>query len=256
MSFSKRVKDQFNEMKKNFLSIIAVIIVLTGSLSGCTKLNTTVESQYKPTTPVTQADYTAALGSIYSQLSQNPSGTRYAIEYWRLQELSTDECIIPARDGNYDDGGYYRTLHFHTWNADHTAVTTVWQWGFQAINTCNTMLQTFAPAANTPMKTAAIAETRAMRDLFSFFMMDLYGNIPIVDTIPGRSIQPTAPRAQVFQYIENDLKAILPTLPAANGAGTYGHATIWMAFAILEKMYLNAQIYPNTPRNTDAVAMA
>jgi hypothetical protein len=243
-------------MKKNFLPVIALIVFITGGLSGCRKLDTPIESQYTPITPVTQADYTAALGAVYSQLADNPSGTRYAVEYWRMQELSTDEAIIPARGGNYDDGGQYRFLHLHTWSADHPNVISVWQWGFQAINTCNTLLQTFAPAANTSMKASAIAEARAMRALFYFFMMDLYGNVPIIDTLNPNVQAPTALRPKVFQFIEGELKAILPTLPTATGQATYGHATKWMAFALLEKMYLNAQVYTGASRYTDAVAMA
>lgn len=234
-------------------------LLVTGLFFGaCTKLNTPVLSQYTPLTPVTQNDYVTALGSIYTQLANNPSGTRYAVEYWRLQELSTDEAIIPARNGNYDDGGQYRLLHLHTWTPDHPTVLSVWQWGFQAINTCNVMLQQFAPAANSALKTNAIAETHAMRDLFYFFMMDLYGNIPIVDTIVASSSAPppTVPRAQIFAYIEQDLKATLPNLAANVDGTTYGHATKWMAFALLEKMYLNAQVYTGTPRYADAVAMA
>ena len=234
-------------------------LLFTGLLFGaCTKLNTPVLSQYTPLTPVTQNDYVTALGSIYTQLANNPAGSRYAVEYWRLQELSTDEAIIPARNGNYDDGGQYRLLHLHTWSSDHPTVLSVWQWGFQAINTCNVMLQQFAPAANSALKTNAIAETHAMRDLFYFFMMDLYGNIPIVDTIVASSSAPppTVPRAQIFAYIEQDLKATLPNLAANVDVTTYGHATKWMAFALLEKMYLNAQVYTGTPRYADAVAMA
>jgi starch-binding outer membrane protein, SusD/RagB family len=225
-------------------------------LGACTKLNTPVESQYTPVTPVTPSDYVSALGSIYSQLAHNTSGTRYAVEYWRLQELSTDEAIIPARNGNYDDGGQYRLLHLHTWTSDHPTVTSVWQWGFQAINTCNVMLQQFAPAAASPLKTNAIAEAHAMRDLFYFFMLDLYGNIPIVDTVASTVAPATVSRAQAFAYIENDLKATLPALAANVDGTTYGHATKWMAFALLEKMYLNAQVYTGTPRYSDAVAMA
>src|ERR1700743_2668712 len=99
------------KMKKICLYII---VILAGGIFGCTKLNTTVESQDRPRVPVTQSDYTANLNAIYSQLSDNPAGNRYAVEYFRLQELSTDEAIIPARDGNYDDGGEDRTLHLQS----------------------------------------------------------------------------------------------------------------------------------------------
>jgi hypothetical protein len=241
-------------MKK---SLFIIFVVVMAVVSACTKLNTKVESQYVPVIPVTQSDYTSYLNAVYSQLANNTSGTRYAVEYFRLQELSTDEAIIPARNGNYDDGGQYRLLHLHTWNADHPTVTSVWQWGFQAINTCNNIIQQFNKAANSPMKTSSIAEARAVRDLYYFFLMDLYGNIPIVsDTVPGPVAPPTVPRPQIFQFIENDLKSIIPALPTATGQLTYGHATKWMAFALLEKMYLNAQVYTGTPRYTDAVAMA
>ena len=239
--------------KSNDMRYFFFIVIFLGA---CTKLNTPVESQYTPVTPVTQSDYTSALGSIYSQLAHNTSGTRYAVEYWRLQELSTDEAIIPARNGNYDDGGQYRLLHLHTWTSDHPTVTSVWQWGFQAINTCNVMLQQFAPAAASPLKTNAIAEAHAMRDLFYFFMLDLYGNIPIVDSVASTVAPATISRADAFAYIESDLKATLPALATNVDGTTYGHATKWMAFALLEKMYLNAQVYTGTPRYSDAVAMA
>ncbi|HXO75926.1 MAG TPA: RagB/SusD family nutrient uptake outer membrane protein, partial [Puia sp.] len=241
-------------MKKSLFIFFAAVLVV---VSACTKLNTKVESQYVPIVPVTQNDYTSYLNAVYSQLANNTSGTRYAVEYFRLQELSTDEAIIPARNGNYDDGGQYRLLHLHTWNADHPTVTSVWQWGFQAINTCNNIIQQFNKAANSPMKTSSIAEAKAVRDLYYFFLMDLYGNIPIVsDTVPGPVAPPTVPRAQVFQFIENDIKSVISALPTATGQLTYGHATKWMAFALLEKMYLNSQVYTGTPRYTDAVAMA
>ena len=202
-------------MKKN---LFIAFIVMTAVFSACTKLNTKVESQYVPIIPVTQNDYTSYLNAIYTQLAANTSGTRYAVEYFRLQELSTDEAIIPARNGNYDDGGQYRLLHLHTWNADHPTVTSVWQWGFQAINTCNNLIQQFNKAANSPMKTSSIAEAKAVRDLYYFFMMDLYGNIPIVsDTVPGPVAPPTVPRAQVFQFIENDIKSVISALPTATG---------------------------------------
>ena len=74
-------------MKKTFFPIIAGIICIAVGMSGCTKLNTPVQSQYTPSVPVTQSDYTSDLGSIYSRLADDPSGNRYAVEYFRLQEL-------------------------------------------------------------------------------------------------------------------------------------------------------------------------
>jgi hypothetical protein len=243
-------------MKKIFI-ICAAVIVSIGTFSSCTKLDVPVESQYvKSNFPVTDADYTALLGSIYSNLSSN-----FGVPYWRMQDMSTDEAILPARDGNFDDGGQYRQLHYHTWTFDHPNVITVWQWGFGGINTCNRVMSVVnASSATAAKKAATIAEVRAMRALYLYFMMDLYGNVPIITDFPV-TVQPaTQPRAKVYAFIESELKAVLPLLPAktANAATNvtqYGRATKGMAFSILAKMYMNAGVYINTDHYQDAVTM-
>jgi hypothetical protein len=225
--------------------------------SACTKLDVPVESQYNSSNfPSTTASYAAAIGPLYSQLAYSTQGFSYAVDYWRLQELSTDEAIIPARDGNYDDGGQYRFLHKHTWTSDHPNVKSNWEWGFGGINASNRLINLFSVAPDNPTKPAAIAEVKTMRSLYYFLMMDLYGNIPIIDTFPVATLPQTTPRAKVFEFIESNLKASLPNLTSRVDATTYGRATKWLAFALLEKLYLNAEYYTGTPRYADAVAMA
>jgi hypothetical protein len=195
------------------------------------------------------------LGTIYSNLSSN-----YAVPYWRMQELSTDEAILPARDGNFDDGGQYRQLHYHTWTFDHPNVITIWQWGFGGVNTCNRIISLINASPSTEAKKAStIAEVRAMRALYNYFMMDLYGNIPLITEFPVATQPATQTRAKAYEYIESELKSVVQLLPAkttANATLTYGRPTKAMAFALLEKMYLNAQVYTGTAKYTEAVAMA
>jgi hypothetical protein len=241
-------------MKKIFI-LCASIAVLAGAYS-CTKLDVPVESQYvKSNFPVTDADYNALLGTIYSNLS-----SQYAVPYWRMQELSTDEAILPARDGNFDDGGQYRQLHYHTWTFDHPNVITIWQWGFGGVNTCNRIISLINASPSTEAKKAStIAEVRAMRALYNYFMMDLYGNIPLITEFPVATQPATQTRAKAYEYIESELKSVVQLLPAktsANATLTYGRPTKAMAFALLEKMYLNAQVYTGTAKYTEAVAMA
>lgn len=240
---------------KRILFLLTVVSALL--YAGCTKLDVPVESQYTTSNfPSNAASYAAVIGPLYTHLAYSTDGFSYAVDYWRMQELSTDEAIIPARGGNYDDGGQYRFLHLHSWNADHPNVVNNWKWGFSGITQCNTLLNLFGNSPDNSAKFSAIAEVTAMRSLFYFFMMDLYGNIPIIDTFPVAANPPTAPRKEVFNFIEASLLKAIPDLPAANGASTYGHATKWMAFALLQKMYLNAEYYTGTPRYTEAVAMA
>src|ERR1700749_2619668 len=142
-------------MKKLSYIIIAAVLLIT--VNSCRKLDVPVQSQYTTSNfPVTQADFTSLLGTMYSNLSAN-----WGITYWRMQELSTDEAILPARDGNFDDGGQYRQMHYHTWTYDHPYVTGIWQWGFGGINTCNRLIAlTIDSKAYTSIKLRNIAEVR------------------------------------------------------------------------------------------------
>ena len=241
-------------MKKINLLFSALMVLFT--TSSCTKLDVELESQFVQNNfPSTSRDYSALYGTIYSNLS-----SQYGVPYWRMQELSTDAAILPARDGNFDDGGQFRQLHYHTWTVDHPNVRDIWRWGFGGINNCNRLISiTNLSPATEEIKAGSIAEVKAMRALYYFFMMDLYGNIPIIETFPVDGAPANSSRDKVFTFIENELKLILPQLPkksTANSTLFYGRPTKAMAFAVLQKMYLNAEIYTGKARYTESVAMA
>src|ERR1700760_2833515 len=143
-------------MKK--LSYIIIAAALMMAVNSCRKLDVPVQSQYTTSNfPVTTADFTALLGTMYSNLSAN-----WGITYWRMQELSTDEAILPARDGNFDDGGQYRQMHYHTWTYDHPYVTGIWQWGFGGgVTNCNFLLKVIGSSKlDTVTKAAYLTEVR------------------------------------------------------------------------------------------------
>lgn len=241
-------------MKKFIIlfNILACLMVF----ESCSKLDVDVESQYvKENFPYTTADYTALFGTMYSNLS-----SQYGVPYWRMQELSTDAAILPARDGNFDDGGQYRQLHYHTWTIDHPNVRDIWQWGFGGINNCNRLINlTTESVASDASKAKSIAEIKAMRALYYYFMMDLYGNVPIIDTFPVSTPPGNQTREKVFEFIEKELLAVVAQLPVKDNTNrvlVYGRPTQAMVYALLEKMYLNAEVYTGKPRYTDAVTMA
>ena len=225
---------------------------------ACNVLDVPVESQFVGANfPKTLSDYNASVGAIYSNLS-----SQFAVPYWRMQELSTDEAILPARDGNFDDGGQYRQLHYHTWTPDHPNVLGIWQWAYGGITTCNRLL-TITSSFNfsDTERAQRLAEIRAMRALYYFFLLDLYGNVPLVTDYPVPDAPATKPRAEVYKFIESELASLTGKLPAksANAATNtqqYGRPTKGMVYALLAKLYLNAEVYTGTPRYADVVRMA
>ncbi|RRB07206.1 RagB/SusD family nutrient uptake outer membrane protein [Larkinella rosea] len=241
---------------KNRNSKLALLALTLGFVgSGCSDLNVKIESELTASNfPKTAEEFVAASGPIYTQLAYNQAGVSYAVEYWRMQTLSTDEAIIPARDGNFDDGGQYRQLHQHNWTIDHTNGISVWQWGYSGINTANRIIKLFEASADSPARTTALAELRTMRALFHFYMMDLYGNVPIVTVFGDSKLPGTSKRADVYAFIEKELKESIPNLNATVGALTYGRVNKWMANALLAKLYLNAEVYAGTPKYAETVA--
>jgi hypothetical protein len=109
------------------------------------------------------------------------------------------------------------------------------------------------PASDAKKQT--VAEIKTMRALSYFYLMDLFGNVPISKKFGDTTNLGTQPRAAVFAFIESELLAQIPDLSATSGIATYGRPTKGLAYAILAKMYLNAQYYIGTPRYQDAVTM-
>ncbi|MGI4019991.1 MAG: RagB/SusD family nutrient uptake outer membrane protein [Janthinobacterium lividum] len=220
-------------------------------LSGCTKLDVTPKSTLTSSNfPTTEAQFVAATGPIYTTFRTAPGR-----QYWLTQNLSTDENVLVARGGNWLDGGVYSTINLHTYTPDNTMLETDWQWGYSTISSCNQVLSLFSSVAESTAKTQTIAEIKTMRALSYFYMMDMFGNIPISKTFGDTTNLGTQSRTQVFTFIESELLAQIPNLSSTVATSTYGRPTKYLAYAILAKMYLNAQYYTGTARYQDAVIM-
>ncbi|UYQ95873.1 RagB/SusD family nutrient uptake outer membrane protein [Chitinophaga horti] len=219
--------------------------------SACTDLDLPVENELTPDNfPKTEEQLVLATGSAYSKL--RPS---YCVHWWYLQTLVTDEAILPARAGNWYDGARFQQEHLHTWNQTHSHIGSAWRWGFGIISNCNQLLSLFQQAPESPSKEKIAAEVRALRALSFFHMMDLFGDIPVNTSFGDTALPTQRPRKEVFAFIEQELKAVMPLLSADVNTDTYGRMTKFGAAAILAKMYLNAQVYAGENRYDDAVAM-
>ena len=236
-------------MKIRRLNILSPVILVSSMLFfSCTNLDIDVESELTPANFPTQPEhFEAAKGPIYSTLPSN-----FAIDYWRLQSLSTDEVLIPARGGNWDDGGQYRELHKHTWTVDHSIVRTIWEYGFKGISSCNQIITMFDAVPEGDLKNRQFAEIRMMRAFYYFLMLDNFGNVPILKKFGDDP--PTSSRTEVFNFIESEILDILQYLPEEKDATTYGRPTKWMGHALLAKMYLNAKVYTGQTKWNEAVA--
>jgi hypothetical protein len=186
--------------------------------------------------------------------------SQYLRQYWSMQEIASDEGIMTWNDGNLSD------ISRNTWNANNEFIRAIYDRIFYQIGLCNEFIRqtsddNLASRGITDSNTATTirqyrAEARFLRALSYWHALDMFGNVPFSDeTLTlGGTPPPQTTRAALFAYIEGELKAIEPTLVPARTS--YARADQGACQTLLTKLYLNAEVYTGTARNTDAVTYA
>jgi hypothetical protein len=180
--------------------------------------------------------------------------------YWKAQELSTDEAVVSWGDPGIQD------FHNMNWSASNPMLTGLYYRCYYQITLANDFIRQSSDAnvaskGITGVDAEAIkryrAEARFLRAYQYAVLMDLFGNIPFVtDAEALGSVMPKQrTRAQIFAFVESELRAIDADLVDAR-RNEYGRADKAAAWALLARIYLNAQVYTGTARNTDAATYA
>ena len=193
-----------------------------------------------------------ALGSIYlniggSSPSQGLQGTARGV--WDLNTFSTDEAIIPTRGADWYDGGIWQNLFLHRFgNVDFTGDT--WNYLFKEVLACNRALERIdAYSALHPGDdvTEMRAEARALRAMFLFYAMDLYGRVPLfMSSSPTVQEMKLQDRSVAFKHIVAELQAVegdLPIVRSPRLGEYYGRMTSSVVDFLLAKVLLNAEVY-------------
>jgi hypothetical protein len=236
-------------MKKIFKRT-GYLVMAVGIFASCHKIDVAVTSELTPETfPQTEAQYNAVMGPVYTLFRDG-----YTTGHFFCCSQTTDESILPIYAADWIDGNRYLDLHRHIWTKDNPIIGGEWSYLANLIGTTN---QTIYIVNNSPegtTKNTSLAELKTMRALFYFYMMDMFGNVPIDTAYGSTELHTNTPRAQVFTLIETELRAAIPYLKTSSGAATYGKPTRYLAFALLAKMYLNAQVYTGTAKFNECIA--
>jgi starch-binding outer membrane protein, SusD/RagB family len=237
--------------------IYSALILASFTYVGCTDLEEGVYGQLPADQfYATDAGVNAALASIYNEVrgDWNGKGIAGADRGWYdLNESSTDEMVIPRRaDGAWDDNGIWRAMYTHTWTGSQEFIGNTWNWLYRSIYNSNQAIKLLTNANADP---ARIAEAKVARAYFYYMLMDGWGDVPFY-TEPDITVDkiPQVPRAEVFKFVESELKANVDLLPETKGGIFYGRFNKWAGYALLGKVYLNAQVYTGTPRWAETIA--
>lgn len=186
--------------------------------------------------------------------------TDFVRSWWNLQELTTDEAVCAWNDGNL------QSFHNFNWTAGNVLINALYTRSLFQITVCNEFIRESTDDKLSGRNIGGHdaddirhyrAEARFLRAFQYWVLMDLFANPPFVtenDPI-GKFIPPRILRKDLFDYIESELKAI-ETLLVAPRQNEYGRADQAAAWALLARLYLNAEVYTGTARNTDAITYA
>lgn len=236
-------------MKRSIIKYFLSSVLVAASFA-CHKLDVPITTELTTDTyPQDSASFITAAGPVYVVLRGN-----FAVEWAMQNSLSTDETIFPARGGNWYDGGQNVQMHYHTWTRDNGYVNGNWTWLSTIIGVSNQTLDILGKTESEgATKSRHLAEIKMVRALAYFWMMDNYGRVPL-DTVAGDyTPHSNVDRAVTFNFIEREINNALPYLSRATGVSTYGRANKFMAFALLAKLYLNAEYYTGTQRYNDCI---
>ena len=204
---------------------------------------------------------TGLTGATSSNLQGIDAGTsQYMRTLWYLQDLSADEPIWSYEN---DEAGAVKDIQRNIWSTSNSIILGFFSRAMFSVALSNEYLrqttdEKIAERGHTDAVSAEIAgfraEARLLRALSYYHLMDLFGKAPFyTENDPVGVYQgPEYNRQQLFDFIESELMAIEPDL-AAPRANEYARADKAVAWMILSKIYLNAEVYTGTPKYTECI---
>jgi len=261
---------------KNSRKYIVLLAAFIIGLASCMKDLDTVPIDKDEITSAsvyeTAGNYYLVLAKLYAGLAvsgqQGPHGmpdisgidegfSTYVRQLWKAQVLTTDEAVIAWNDGTLRD--YWED----DWTASSEFVTAMYNRIYYQISLCNEFIRESSDAKIEERGFKGVsaesireyrAEARYLRALSYWHALDMFGNVPFVtdEDAVGSFFPEQIQRADLFLFIESELKAIESELPLPR-SNEYARADQAAAWAILAKLYLNAEVYTGSERYSDCM---
>lgn len=237
-------------MKNHKLRFLMPFLLISLLFWSCTNLEENTVGVVTPDDFLkTEAGLLAAVIPVYASLRQYSDMAPYS---W-LQEITSDElCFLQRGDSDHDRV----PLQIHTWEPTDDMINRAWREVYRGIARANATLDLLAQSTNeSALIPIFMAEVRFLRAFYYWWLVDLFGGVPIVTaatTDPDNPPQQNT-RQEVFDFIVQEINAALPDLEESFGAGNHGRVTQGAAHALLATLYLNAEVYTGTARWNECV---
>lgn len=221
------------KFNKSFSFLLAMALLVF----ACEEPEQEVFSGFTPE-EVRDSDNPAVLAVLRASAYQNIVGTWGAHNsLWSMHEVASDEMVIAHKGADWEDGGQWIRMHQHNYGPTEQSVGNAWNYCFTAIGEINLLILQY------PDVTALVSELKVLRALVYLWLIDAYGNVPIILETDTDPTPPTRTRAEVFEFIRSSVEDNLAQLSDGTTKTKLNQSS---ARAILAKLYLNAEVYTGT----------
>lgn len=222
---------------KNSIKFIFFSVLITSF--SCTDLEIDqTDSFFENSTTGTFSgvDAAASLNGVYNDLRGQLDSQE---GLFALNEVSSDEFLVPTRGTDWGDNGVWRNLHDHNWDPLHRDIKNTWN----NLNQ-NVFRATLVIDSRSNGTALEVAEAKFLRAFSTFWILDLYGQAPFRTPDEGAEVNPSVKsRAEAFDFAVQDLTEALPNLTTSGPSTTLNRASKASAHYLLAKLYLNKHIY-------------
>jgi|WetSurSiteA1Bulk_404760.scaffolds.fasta_scaffold02042_3 starch-binding outer membrane protein, SusD/RagB family len=159
--------------------------------------------------------------------------------YLYLHMALSDECYAGGGSRG-DNGGQLEELNEYRFSPATPPINSHYSWLYYCVHRSNILIDNVAP--DTENKALHVAMAKALRGYAYFFLVNLWGDVPLVlhELSSAEYNQPRTPKVEVYAQIEKDLTEAIDVLPVRSEMpADYQHlVTKGTAQSILGKVYL------------------
>ncbi|MFY1612717.1 RagB/SusD family nutrient uptake outer membrane protein [Macellibacteroides fermentans] len=200
------------------------------------------ESYTKKTTgnyPVTEKDAIQLVTGVYATLNKPIANCQNT--YFYLSELASDDRFGGGGENDKD-----MQVMDHLLYTNINRFQSFWTDRYSGINRANMAIANLDKVANETMRNQMMGETLTLRAFFYNELVEMFGSVPLITTVPQNVAEAQAYPAQspvdeIYASIAADLKKAIEIMPNKKWNETVsgaGHLTKWTAEALLGRVFL------------------
>lgn len=172
--------------------------------------------------------------------------------YWTLVLQIGNEMAVPKSwDKSWGEDRYVE-LQTHNITSSNKLVGTGWDFCFNGISACNDAIYELEKLEQNETVKRNISECKVLRVYYYFMAVDLWGQVPFSVDKTVTTLPPVKTRAEMYAWMEQELKDNMGNLIEAPSTATYGRVTKDVAKFMLAKLYINADVYVGTSKWQEA----